>query len=71
MDEKSLSQIRHDVRTPLNAVLGLAELLTTIPEGSPLPAEQQRRMYDLLKSSAGDLHKRIEKLFDMLDKESA
>lgn len=62
-DAETIRQLRHDVRTPLNAVMGIATLLETWPG---LDAKQ-KRMIEILQSSSGDLNKRLDGLFAYLD----
>lgn len=58
-DWVELARLRHDVRTPLNAVLGIANLL---PASGPFSSRQEE-MIAALKSSSAHLHQKIEDLF--------
>lgn len=62
IDQARLAQLRHDVRSPLNAVLGIANLL---PAAGPF-TQQQQKMVETLKTSSADLHEKIENLFGFL-----
>jgi signal transduction histidine kinase len=62
IDWVQLARLRHDVRTPLNAVLGIANIL---PASGPFTSRQEE-MIAALKSSAAHLHERIEDLFSFL-----
>jgi PAS domain S-box-containing protein len=66
IDWAHLSQLRHDVRSPLNAVLGIA---TILPAAGPHTPRQQE-IAKALKSSAADLHERLEELFRFLQPEN-
>jgi two-component system sensor histidine kinase/response regulator len=55
-----LAAMSHEVRTPLNAIIGMTELVLD----QPLPAEQ-RRCLDVVKSSAGALQHLINDLLDL------
>ncbi len=50
--------LRHDLRTPVNAVLGLTRLLLDEVDG-PLTSEQ-RLQVDLIRSAASDLSAMID-----------
>lgn len=61
-DPETMRQLRHDVRTPLNAVMGIATLLDSWQGLN----EKQRRMVEVLQSSSADLHRRLDALFAYL-----
>ena len=48
--ERTMSRFQHDARTPLNVVLGFAQLL----EGGPLDAEQ-REAVEAIRGAGSDL----------------
>lgn len=58
----ALCQMRHDIRTPLGTILGLADILT-----STSSTPQQMKIAATLKSSAEALQSQIEALFDALE----
>lgn len=62
-DAGIIRQLRHDVRTPLNAVMGISSLQETWTGLDP----KQQRMVEVLKSSTRDLQRRLDALFTYLD----
>lgn len=56
----TVAQMRHDIRTPLNAVMGLATILSF---GTNLTPRQQE-IVETLKSSAEDLQRQVETLLE-------
>jgi PAS domain S-box-containing protein len=61
-----LSMLSHDIRNPLNAVMGVVQLL----ERSEL-TERQRRHLQLLKSSSENMLKLLERVLEMSKAESS
>jgi CheY-like chemotaxis protein len=66
-DAGTLRQLQHDVRSPLNAVMGVSALLDSWKGLDP----QEQRIVDVLKSSTQDLRKRLDALFTFLERASA
>ena len=58
-----LSQLSHELRTPMNAVLGFAQLLETDPT-EPLASKQRRRV-QLIRDSGEHLLRMIDDLLDL------
>jgi PAS domain S-box-containing protein len=54
-----LAHVSHEVRTPLNAILGMNELVLDTPV-----TDQQRNYLTMMRSSAGDLLEMIDDLLD-------
>jgi signal transduction histidine kinase len=57
---EQLAQMRHDIRTPLNAVMGLATILSFATNLTP----RQQEIVETLKTSAEDLQRQVENLLD-------
>ena len=58
----NLSKIRHDIRTPLGALIGLTTILAKTGPLTP----QQEQIVATMKTSADDLNEVLETLFAML-----
>ncbi len=63
-DARTMRDLRHDVRTPLNAVMGVATLLQSWRGLDP----KQQRMIEVLQSSTNDLNSRLDALFAYLER---
>jgi CheY-like chemotaxis protein len=63
-DAGTLRQLQHDVRTPLNAVMGVSALLDTWKGLDP----QEKRIIEVLQSSTTDLRGRLDALFTYLER---
>jgi CheY-like chemotaxis protein len=61
-DPGVIRQLRHDVRSPLNAVMGIAALIETWKPLNP----QQQKIVEVLQSSTKDLHRNLDALFDYI-----
>lgn len=58
-----LSQMRHDIRTPLGALVGLATILA---KTQPLTAQQQQ-IIATMKTSVDDLNQLLDDLFAQME----
>lgn len=61
--QKTLSNLRHDIRTPMNVVKGVTSILAASKDLSP----KHQELVGALKSSGDSLFALIDELFVMLE----
>lgn len=62
------SEMNHEVRTPINAILGLAEILLNGTTGEPLP--EQEKALNFIRKSAHQLSELVNDLLDLAKTEA-
>ena len=62
-EETQLAQMKHDIRTPISTVMGIAVILGMADSLTP----RQKEIIATLEVTATQLHEMIENLFDLVE----